>query len=223
MSGTIKEGGFVDMNIYPTPIRIINLPQKYSDVCGFFDEQEHNPDTGGNTKNYGSHSKNTYILDSFECKSFKKYMLSEVKKFNDNVLGYDVKEWVFSQTWVSHKEPGQMHVMHTHPNSMISGVFFYGGVDDGTSGIEFHSPISFSGFNTLQVEKKFNRKNPNTWKSFAISFEVGKCILFPSWLQHSVPLNKTELVRKSVSMNIVPKGGFGHKHSLTELLFNRVT
>ena len=57
MSETMKEGEFADMNIYPTPIRIISLPQKYSDVCAFFDEQKHNPDTGGNTKNYGSHSK----------------------------------------------------------------------------------------------------------------------------------------------------------------------
>ena len=68
----IKEGGHYDMNIYPTPVRIISLPQKYSDVCEFFDKQEHNPDTGGNTKSYGSHSKNTYILDSSECKSFRK-------------------------------------------------------------------------------------------------------------------------------------------------------
>lgn len=222
MSDTIKEGDTFDLNLFPTPVRLVSLPQKYADVCSFFDEQKHNPDTGGNTKNYGSHSKNTYVLDDPVCKEFKKYMLGEIGKFNDEILGYDVKEWAFSQTWVSHKEPGQKHIMHTHPNSMISGVFFYGGVAEKTSAIQFHSPISFSGFNTMQVEKKFNGKNPNTWTSFSVSFDVGKCVLFPSYFQHSVPVNETDMTRKSVSMNIVPKGGVGSKNSLTELLFNRV-
>tara|TARA_B100000131_G_scaffold42247_2_gene37991 strand:+ start:13558 stop:14232 length:675 start_codon:yes stop_codon:yes gene_type:complete len=222
MSETIREGGSYDMNIYPTPIRLINLPNEYAQICNFFDEQEHNPDSNGNTKQYGSHSKNTYILDEPECKEFKKYILKKVKEYNDKVLGYDVDEWIFSQTWVSHKEPGQSHIAHTHPNSIISGVFFYGGVADDTSAIEFHKPQAFSSFNTFSIEKKFNEKNPNTWNSFAISFDVGKFILFPSYLQHSVPMNTTNIVRKSISMNIVPKGGVGDKGSLTELLFNRV-
>ena len=72
------------------------------------------------------------------------------------------------------------------------------------------------------IQTKFNKKNPNTWNTFSIPFEVGKFILFPSYFQHSVPENKTKIVRKSVSMNIVPKGRLGDKTSLTELLFNRV-
>ena len=59
-----------------------------------------------------------------------------------------------------------------------------------------------------------NKKNPNTWNSFSIPFEVGKFVLFPSYFQHSVPENKTKIVRKSVSMNIVPKGGLGDKKSV---------
>ena len=59
MNGVIKEGGFADMNLYPTPIRLISLPLKYATVCSFFDEQVHNPDVNGNTENYGSHSKKT--------------------------------------------------------------------------------------------------------------------------------------------------------------------
>lgn len=222
MSETIKEGMNHTVNLFPIPVRMINLPAKYATVCQFFDGQEHYP-IGDNKNLYGSHSKNTYILDEPECKDFKKYILSQVKEYNDEVLGYDVDEWTFSQTWISHKEPGESHIPHTHPNSIISGVFFYGATDEKTSSIEFHRSEAFSGFNTFSIEKKFNEKNPNTWKSFAISFDVGKFILFPSFLQHGVPKNETGIVRKSVSMNIVPKGGVGTKRSLTELLFNRVT
>jgi len=218
----IKEGMSHDMNLFPTPIRLISLPAKYAEVCSFFDEQKHYP-TGKNASLYGSHSENTYILDEPECKDLKKYILEQVKKYNDESLGYDVDEWIFSQTWISHKEPGESHIPHTHPNSVISGVFFYGGAVKKSSSIEFHPPGAFASYNTFSIEKKFNEKNPNTWKSFSISFDVGKFILFPSFLQHGVPKNETNMVRKSISMNIVPKGGVGEKRSLTELLFNRVT
>ena len=53
-------------------------------------------------------------------------------------------------------------------------------------------------------------------------FKAGMLLLFPSHFRHSVPKNDTQYVRKSVSMNIVPKGMFGDPHSLTELQFQKV-
>ena len=212
-----------DLNLFPIPIRIVKIPQEYSTVCSFFDEQVHNPDTGGNSVDYGSHSSNSYILNEPECKNLANYILKKVKDYNDKILGYDVKKWQFSQTWVSHKAPGQQHIPHTHPNSVISGVFFYGEVVEKTEALIFQSPFT-GGIrqNSLSVEKPYNKDNPNTWSGFQIAFEPGNMVLFPSWFSHSVPTNKTELVRKSVSMNIIPMGGVGDRKSLTELLFNKV-
>ena len=42
--------------------------------------------------------------------------------------------------------------------------------------------------------------------------------MFPSYFRHSVPKNKTQYTRKSVSMNIVPKGGLGDPHSLNRII-----
>ena len=50
----------------------------------------------------------------------------------------------------------------------------------------------------------------------------GLLLIFPSYFTHSVPLNKTQYTRKSVSMNIVPKGGMGDVNSLTELRWDKV-
>jgi hypothetical protein len=47
-------------------------------------------------------------------------------------------------------------------------------------------------------------------------------LLFPSYFMHSVPMNNTKYVRKSVSMNILPKGKIGDVDSLTELIFDKV-
>ena len=81
---------------------------------------------------YGVHSKNTYIMNEPGCAELKKWILSEVLDFGLNTLGYDYPEYTFSQTWVSWKEPGQFHTAHTHPNSMISAVFFYGHSEENT-------------------------------------------------------------------------------------------
>jgi len=47
-------------------------------------------------------------------------------------------------------------------------------------------------------------------------------LIFPSHFMHAVPPNKTQYTRKSVSMNIVPKGGTGDPDSLTELRYDKV-
>ena len=39
---------------------------------------------------------------------------------------------------------------------------------------------------------------------------------------HSVPVNKSNKVRKSLAFNVLPKGKIGDENSLTELLFNKV-
>ena len=71
-------------------------------------------------------------------------------------------------------------------------------------------------------ERPDKRPSPFAWKTFTIGFQPGLLLMFPSHFRHSVPPNQTNYTRKSVSMNIVPKGVLGDPHSLTELLFQKV-
>ena len=66
------------------------------------------------------------------------------------------------------------------------------------------------------------RNHPFAWERFSIDFQPGLLLIFPSHFMHSVPHNKTQHTRKSVSMNIVPKGSMGDPHSLTELRYDKV-
>ena len=43
-------------------------------------------------------------------------------------------------------------------------------------------------------------------------------ILFPSWLSHMVHANKTNVVRKSISFNIILRGKYGNKDSRQEVM-----
>ena len=211
--------------LFSTPLTKITLPPHLSVACNFLDnvEMEHEKES---RNEYGVHSKNTYILDEPECVDLKKYILNHVTDFANNILCYDYKEYVFSQTWVSWKEPGQYHTAHTHPNSVISAVFFYGYAEENTPAITFHKQGGGLSTQSMMLKKKQGNKqkpdNPFSWERFTVPFEPGLILIFPSYFMHSVPTNNTKSTRKSVSMNIVPKGGIGDPHSLTELRYDKV-
>tara|TARA_A100000164_G_scaffold288708_1_gene261833 strand:- start:383 stop:1051 length:669 start_codon:yes stop_codon:yes gene_type:complete len=212
-------------SLFPTPLLKIDIPPELSTACNAFENTEMWLDKESRQE-YGLHSKNTYIMDEPECVQLKKFVLDLVKDFARNTLMYGYDEWTFSQTWVSWKEPGQFHTAHTHPNSVISGVFFYGYSEEGTPAIMFHRDEYQGNGQSIMLKQKPPEEgkelSPFAWKTFSVPFKPGQLLLFPSYFRHSVPMNKTQYTRKSVSMNIVPKGGLGDPHSLTELLFQKV-
>ena len=209
-------------SLFPTPLLKIEIPPELSTACNLFDSTEMWTDKESR-HDYGLHSKNTYIMDEPECVDLKKFVLNLAKDFAQKTLMYDYDEWTFSQTWVTWKEPGQQHVPHTHPNSVLSSVFFYGYGEENTPAIQFHRDgYQGTGQSIMLKEKPDLRPSPFAWKTFTVPFKPGTLLMFPSYFKHSVPPNKTQYTRKSVSMNIVPKGTLGDPHSLTELLFQKV-
>jgi uncharacterized protein (TIGR02466 family) len=169
--------------------------------------------------NYGERSKNSYILDEPELKDLKYFILQLVNEYG-KLMGFDYESYRFSQSWISFKRPGQHHTIHSHPNSLISGVFYFGEPADETSAIKFHK--FESGVNVPYLSPKIVKNVKDlkfSHKEFLIKFEPGLLLLFPSHLHHSVPLNKTEKTRCSVAFNVVPNVGFGDESMLTELKF----
>ncbi len=78
------------------------------------------------------------------------------------------------------------------------------------------------GFNVSYISPKRVRDKRNlkyAWEQFDIEFAPGLFLLFPSYLHHSVPLNKTNTTRCSLAFNVVPEVGFGEENNLTELKF----
>ena len=107
----------------PMPTDTTGMPAELSGIIPFLDAQA--PNSGSDVANYGERSNNSYILNEPECVEVKKFVLQHVKEFAENTLLYDYNTWEISQSWVSRKQPGQHHTMHTHPNSLISGVFYW--------------------------------------------------------------------------------------------------
>ena len=221
MNDTFNKGEEI-ATLFATPLYKCEIPPELSTACNLFDNTEMLLEKVSKD-DYGVHSKNTYIMDEPECVELKKFILKTVQYFADTIMCYDYPEYVFSQTWVSWKEPGQYHTAHTHPNSLISAVFFYGYAEDDTPAIEFHKASGMITSPYIMSKKKPDMRNhPFAWERFSVPFKAGTLLIFPSNFQHSVPPNKTKYTRKSVSMNIVPKDALGDPSSLTELRYEKV-
>lgn len=206
------------LELFPTPVFTTNLPQEFASVVPWFYKQEMLSEEV-DSPNYGERSKNSYILNEPECSKLGNYILSIVPQFG-KTLGFDYDSYKFGQSWLSYKHPGQHHTMHSHPNSLISGVFYFGEPVEKTPAIKFHKPIM--GTNVSYIAPKEiadKRESKYGWKEFSVEFSPGLLLLFPSHLNHSVPLNKTDTTRCSLAFNIVPSIGFGDETSLTELKF----
>ena len=206
------------LELFPTPVFTTTLPQEFASVVPWFYKQEMLSEEV-DSPNYGERSKNSYILNEPECSKLGNHILDIVPQFG-KTLGLDYDSYKFSQSWLSYKHPGQHHTMHTHPNSLISGVFYFGEPVEKTPAIKFHKPIM--GMNVSYISPKTladKRESKYAWSEFSVEFSPGLLLLFPSHLNHSVPLNKTDTTRCSLAFNIVPSIGFGDETSLTELKF----
>jgi len=204
--------------IFPTPILTTILPQELGEVVPWFYKQEMETDKES-SEEYGERSKNSYILNEPECAQLGNYILNIAYEFG-KTSGFDYNSYKFSQSWISYKYPGQYHTVHTHPNSLISGVLYFGEPVEETPAVKFHKPIM--GVNVSHISPKMladKRESKYAWSEFSVEFTPGLLLLFPSHLHHSVPLNKTDTTRCSLAFNIVPSIGLGNEESLTELKF----
>ena len=90
--------------------------------------------------------------------------------------------------------------VHTHPQSIISGVF-YVQVPEKSGELEFYHPVTdyLDMYWPQKDITEYNSWNSPVWR---MPVKEGKLILFPSWLKHGVQpnLNKVES-RISVSFN----------------------
>ena len=116
--------------------------------------------------------------------------------------------------WSNIQREGQNFHPHTHSNNIISGVYYAKSNKNRlkeeyekivNSDIVFVDPRPQAGVlkpNNLES----NQNNSDLW--FFPSFE-NRMLLFPSWLSHYVPVNKSKEDRISIAFNVMLTGQVG--------------
>ncbi len=110
----------------------------------------------------------------------------------------DCSTFEITACWANINPKGSLNTSHTHPNNYLSGVY-YVSVPKGTGVIVFGDPREAAGA-ILPKVKGYNAYNGN---EATFEIKAGRFILFPSYLRHGVPVNRSEEDRVSIAYNIM--------------------
>jgi uncharacterized protein (TIGR02466 family) len=214
------------LNLFPTPLHINSEVKSTDSELKFLNTVEMRVDLNpSHQQNYGDMSKDLNILNDSNLSKLSSAILDEALIFAKEVLAYDINGLQFTTSWVSIKNPGQFHVAHSHPNSIISGVYYF---DDGTdieyAPITFHRAESRGGVNDISIEVDYNKSSecPASWIYYKFQPKKNNLILFQSHLYHSVAENHMNIPRKCVAFNLFPTQKIGDALRLTQLIFKEL-
>ncbi len=204
--------------IFPTALYVNTYKGDTSEVVKYFDAQ---PMNRASQAAYGEISQNSYVIDHPVCKSLNNFFMKCFEEYATNIMRYNYKKLEFAQSWLTYKQPGMFHKAHTHPNTLLAGVFYYN-VQPNDSAICFSKEVK--SFNRSYLEPSLlndYQEHPFSQEEIYFTPEQNNFIIFPSWLSHGVPPNRTNRVRKALGVNALTKGTLGEQETISEIIFGR--
>lgn len=200
------------LQLFPKPVLIASYHKDFTKELEYVKSLEHKLNEKSQNE-YAKQSTNTFLLDEPELKEIREFIEVYLKFYVHNVLECS-DELVITQAWSNICEKGRKHHEHVHPNSIVSGVFYFQ-INEKLPPIEFRNPNTHSFNLNIQKQNNFNSA------TFLLPLNSGELILFPSNLTHSVPENKDDLPRISLAFNTFAKNSLGSIDSLTYLPLNK--
>lgn len=162
--------------------------------------------------NYGNlQSANTDVLNHSSMQDIKHFIEFNLNRYiQETVAPADGNSFYITQSWLNFGEPGSHHHIHNHPNSFVSGVFYFSAVPE-------HDLITFE---TSEYDRLMLSHKEDNWynsKSWSVKLATGDLVMFPSELQHKVPKTESKYTRVSLAFNTWLTGELGNRDSLTHL------
>ena len=198
------------LQIFPTPVLITKYDDDISEETKYVENLEYISQK--DNKNFKS--KDSYLMKHEIFKKIKSFFGESIIKYTEKVLN-SKQRLVITQCWTNKNPPGAKHHEHVHPNSILSGVFFFriGGK---------LPPIQFAKSTQSAMKLDPAKYNNITAETFLLPCVPGELLLFPSNLKHSVPINQSEETRYSMSFNTFCIDILGSENSLTHLDLRRL-
>ena len=100
--------------------------------------------------------------------------------------------------WANVNAPGAGHAVHSHPNNLLSGVY-YVATPGGADTVNFHDPRP----QTAIMRPPVTELTADNTDQVVVQVSAGTLLVFPAWLQHSIDANRGGAARISVSFNIM--------------------
>jgi len=160
-------------------------------------------------------SINTNVLHAPELVDINNFVSKSIQEYLDSVYSpRDKVELYVTQSWINVTKPGEYHHRHRHPNSFLSGVFYFNAEKDVDS-------ITFFKHEAPQLRIETNNWNPYNSESWYFSVETARLVLFPSTLEHMVTQTASKEPRISLAFNTFLRGSLGDRTDLTHLILEK--
>ena len=157
-------------------------------------------------------SKDSYLMKHSELSNLNKFFQLALDTYANQVMGTKSKLEI-TQAWVQRNIKNSFTHDHVHPNSIISGVFYFRNDD--------HAGISFSKDTIDRIAlPKYTQTKLNS-ESFMLYPKSGDLVLFPSNIRHGVPINTKEDSRYCLAFNTFHFGELGSRAGSTHLIINK--
>ena len=158
-------------------------------------------------------SLDRYVLDKQEMAEIRKDIQFSLDSYLKEICApmHNVEIYI-TQSWLNFTNPGQNHHTHSHPNSFLSGTFYFSADKDRDSLSFFNSSIR----EFVLPSNNYTRYNA---ERFTVPVETGDILVFPSNLKHYVDdtFKERTLTRISIAFNTFLKGQIGDEMHLTSL------
>ena len=205
----------IDSNIhalFAMPVYITKLKREFTSEENKFT----NKIKSGCHKNIGNNtSNNSNVINSKPFISLRKELNEIVRDYFDKIIcpSNNIKPYI-TQSWLNYTDTNQYHHVHSHPNSLVSGILYID-ADKDNDKVKFYS----NKYSMIDIEtENFNSFNTTSWW---FPVETGQVFLFPSSLTHSVETKQGENTRISLAFNVFIEGTVGSKKTLNELGLRR--
>ena len=143
----------------------------------------------GGWQSSGYQRKETLISDSL------------YKIFNETISNSFNSRLDIVNYWININGPQSYNMVHDHPNSHLSGVFYID-VPENSGHISFGNPQSFVSHTELVTYTNSAREQHNQYVQNFIKPIKGLLLIFPAHLKHGVLPNQSNEDRISISFNI---------------------
>jgi uncharacterized protein (TIGR02466 family) len=149
------------------------------------------PGWGSKTHKVSDPTFASNIIDDHKLFVFKNEIIHHVNKYILSLGSQKEHKFKILASWFTETNPGEYTRVHNHGSSDISGVYYFK-TNEKDGSITFMSPSQQLPAIIFEKQKDTVTYNP----------KVGKLILFPGHLYHTVNENETSDDRISVSFNI---------------------
>jgi len=191
-----KLNAFIDI-IYEFKASDELLKSSYEEVLKLdFYQNTHNKISIPNIKQKEEKQENLNLLYNPKFNDLHKWF-NECLAMVAKDVGYKGEHKVI-HSWANKSKKNERHHVHSHPMSIISGVFYL------TTSLEGKGGETYYIYDSPSWDKCFLKHN--NYHYFYVRPEAGKLILFPGLLSHGCEPNDDESTRYTIAFDSFPSG-----------------